>query len=1182
MHKIMVVVALALFGARAYGRLNPLQQIVDPRIRPQVLLMLDNSGSMRRTALGSMAGSDCLGPEPVDLCKDGRCTGAETLASCAEDCLPPGSDLSTLAAGSFQKCGYPSPGFVLEPSRLGQIKRVLRNVLPDLRQIANVGLVSFGHTGYYQYHEADPVGTKRRVTLFLTEWELKSVTNWTQGKLWSGGPKTSDTINGTLYTLLSDPTVQADPLIEVDLDSLYRREDAGGYSYARFKFGVAGLAHDDGSHDWQYVGSYYSYEAESLAATATTVKPVFMGPRYSDGTRVWIHRRYDGYWDNHGHDMAAPAPGSGFVYVPLIESDLQVDHDNQIGRLLGWMNEAGSGGFYGVSRTYATPTAEALDTIRQHLVHRGDGSCADASVLSMSYPGGCPFSGTPDPLKACRKKVVVVLSDGKSTGADPVEAARRLYCLGCNDAAACVGDGLNATNCDPSLSNPTKTFVVGIPGLPDDTREQLHAIADVGNNGVADRSAGTTPCTSAADCAAGEFCPLDRCVRQSDGANWALFSDDEKALTDNIRTVISGAITGDFVTSAAGASASRSADWALVPSTEYPGWKGHLRAYDLTGDPEPILEWDAADQYGSIYSRRIFTGHPTVDAGAPVEILNPAGDLAHEAKIRSIWRDTIGSGIPDTLDAAGMTAFFRWLYGEGGTVLHAIVNCVPATVGPPQSGVTATDHDRFAASHASRETLIYVTSNVGLIHAFRSGDVAHGGGEEAFAVLPAPLLDAAYRLYVQGGQRPDPAQFKWVLANSPRVGDVYNSKAKGWSTQLVVPLGPRQHGMVVLDITQPTDCTYRPCRLAIVPFTFVAAIRQDGGDEAIETRADRWTIASGFGEGWSVPSLFWSVDKKGDAECHAAMGSGYGAATSPNMYETATKGHYYHYFDAPWSAPESELHDAAAVAQKVDYAVLANTSAIVTGADRRVLATYQADLGGRIVRYEGGVVPPTDRTVLVGPDADNPFYYSAAVLRPDEASNTVVIAANSGSADEADPPSPSLKTQLYLRSETDGAAGTDFTFTCPVDALTTVSASCDLDNSKHGYGPSDLPGATARPVGPPMLLSNDPGTGRRVEVLYTVYERGAVSCESADGGTSYLIRVSVDPALPSSFALEQVVKLQGRVGGMSLGGGGTRVVLSRSAIGDGAAMATPVGGPVDGGGAFANTVPRVESWREVR
>lgn len=190
-------------------------------------------------------------------------------------------------------------------------------------------------------------------------------------------------------------------------------------------------------------------------------------------------------------------------------------------------------------------------------------------------------------------------------------------------------------------------------------------------------------------------------------------------------------------------------------------------------------------------------------------------------------------------------------------VLGDIVDSSPTWVGPPQSPYTATWSDRLypAASMAentgtetyaqyvtadeTRENVVYVGANDGLLHGFRSGAYNSDGsfnlsaandGYEVLAYMPGSALagasletsagpPAVYQSVVDTIHGTDPTNSNAVTSNldysntqyghsffvdqTPGSGDLFYNGT--WHTWLVGGLGPGGAAIYALDVTNPAD-----------------------------------------------------------------------------------------------------------------------------------------------------------------------------------------------------------------------------------------------------------------------------------------------------------------------------------------------------------------------------------------
>ena len=1040
--------------------------------RAEVSIVLDTSGSMAwypgpATRVGSDCGGDRQGT--VDLCGDGLCSGSEgsTGNLCSQDCnLTTASDA---AAGAPRQC---NPGNA-KNSRMFMVKRVLRNLLPDLRRSVSFGMVTFQQSGYHRYYMAG-FGSPKKVTIFLSHLELERLGAWDEGQ---SKPRVTFEWSGTGFTRLSSAG------LPVQKDSLYARVDDTAVE-RRFRFANAGMLHSAGGASWSYRGSYYTYEQAPIVPTNWFTASEYRGPQFVDSNGIrWVHHRFDERYTSQG----IGAGSSGKVVVPLSSSEAQQDIDDQLFSIISKLNTARNGGIWAWG---GTPTGPAITTAEDLFASRqlGSGSYATAG---------------PDPLANCRPRFVLLLTDGQSnSGIKPWNAARNLY------------------NNPMFNSNPVRTLVVGLPGLPSSAIAELDRVADMGDDGLANQSA------------------------------TALVANDEAALNKVLKKALFDIVQGDYTTTELAVTSQQAGlthqGVAVIPSTEYPGWRGQVRALDLTKSPPEEL-WSAGDVLDNTNfdQRLLFSGLPSVNSGAPVRLMSSSGVVNVNGDcsgcggvgLRQVW-DKVGTAPADE----EIRKMVKWLAGKGRAwKLPPLLHSAPAVVGPPPKyGVK--DHEAFRSAYASRERLIYVASNEGLLHAFRNSD-----GTEAFAYLVPDALPGLYRLWQRGGQDADPAQFSWILASSPRVEDVPSGDTFGWSTHLLLAMGPGGEEFVSLDITEPSQCQATGCTLKPAPFTVVAHSRD------LQT-------SSVLGETWSVPALFYAYASGVSTPTgQMAMGSGYGQGS---------EGHHYNFFSQLYAAPSSTQHSSSG--SETEFALLGSSTAAVDLEDRRdVIATYVGDPAGRLVRYDLG--DNTSGTVLVNEGGKSPFYYNPAVYHV--SNDQVILAAISLAQDEKIPPS-GASSRLVIRSEQAGVVDAiNDNLTCAITDICSQKPGCPDDIPANCVAPS----ARAKPVARPLIIDNELSSiSSRFEVFYLMYEQSASPCGE---GSSWLVRIATDGTTQQLVSATRYLGV--RATGITPVGEGVDLAITQVGVKGEKSSAFTVLDNLTAGG-LGSIIPYVEVWKEVQ
>lgn len=161
---------------------------------------------------------------------------------------------------------------------------------------------------------------------------------------------------------------------------------------------------------------------------------------------------------------------------------------------------------------------------------------------------------------------------------------------------------------------------------------------------------------------------------------------------------------------------------------------------------------------------------------------------------------------------------FRTRIGGGFGILGDIVDSQPVEIGEPELdypdynasaalkfGSAQQSYSQFAKSYAKRDSVVYVGANDGMLHAF-SGD--KNGGDELFAYVPSLLADGNSELeglyYLT-----DPSyQHRFYVNGGIGVSDVFadlHGTGDAWRTLLFGTLGLGGKGIYALDITDPAQ-----------------------------------------------------------------------------------------------------------------------------------------------------------------------------------------------------------------------------------------------------------------------------------------------------------------------------------------------------------------------------------------
>ncbi|MBD3414330.1 MAG: hypothetical protein GF421_07870 [Candidatus Aminicenantes bacterium] len=316
----------------------------------------------------------------------------------------------------------------------------------------------------------------------------------------------------------------------------------------------------------------------------------------------------------------------------------------------------------------------------------------------------------------------------------------------------------------------------------------------------------------------------------------------------------------------------------------FPGWQGHLRAYDVTdmtaisssyselrtitrpdlSDPSGreivaegvTIKWDAGELLTarSPSDRTIYTALDQGGSLARVDF-----DVSNVEQLRSHLNDFQN-------DNTGLIEFIR---GEGREWLLGDINhSNPVVVGPPDNdpSVMGSGYSGFVDAWSDREKMVIVGANDGIIHCFYALT-----GEEAWGFIPNNLLPKLRNMWQVDEATGDRYYAHDVYVDgSPVVEDVHINGE--WKTVLICGQGAGQGRSVGEDATGN--------------YYFALDITD------IENPQPLWEFTEErMGETWSVP-VVGRIMKDGQDTWTAFMGSGY-----DNVQGQGRQGHRFYAVD---------------------------------------------------------------------------------------------------------------------------------------------------------------------------------------------------------------------------------------------------------------------------------------------
>jgi hypothetical protein len=482
----------------------------------------------------------------------------------------------------------------------------------------------------------------------------------------------------------------------------------------------------------------------------------------------------------------------------------------------------------------------------------------------------------------------------------------------------------------------------------------------------------------------------------------------------------------------------------------YPGWQGHLIAYDVSGmsavnstfselrtvsrsnlsapsgrdivAPGVTIRWDA----GSLLNARLAAGRNIYTA---VPKSPGPGFDRKDFTVANV--DDLSPYLQDTQsDNDGLIEFVRGVdrYWKLGDINHSN----PVVVGPPNgdSLLMGPGYETFKTTEgiADRKKVLYVGANDGMLHCF---DVLNG--EELWGFIPYNLLPKLKNMWAVDATNGDRYFYRDVYVDgSPAVADVLIDG--NWRTILVCGQGPGKGSIIggganyyfALDVTNPDN----PLPL--------------------------WELTDEtMGETWSVPAIA-RVTKDGQPTWVGFIGSGYDNDTTVG----AVLGNVFYAIDLKdgsifWTYTASEVNTSSTWAGNINIqnTMPGSPSAVDINTDGYAERVYIGDLDGSMYRMD------------VSTAFENAGSWSASAIYTDPDNYPIITEP----AVWKNPNNMTADPRVYFGTGGDDMAPSDatYSFVALVDKGTSAEVEWFLGN----------PSGTARPSGKDV---GDLGIGEKV------------------------------------------------------------------------------------------------------
>jgi hypothetical protein len=637
--------------------------------------------------------------------------------------------------------------------------------------------------------------------------------------------------------------------------------------------------------------------------------------------------------------------------------------------------------------------------------------------------------------------------------------------------------------------------------------------------------------------------------------DYAFFATTAAALEEAIKKIINAFGTGDYSTSGptVGISTTFGSYVGFITTGSYPGWKGHMYAYDLSRPIVCRTDNDCPTAANGINRCNAVTGECKAPDSYP--LLWDAGEVLRAGNgglTRTIYTwDPRGMGVGTdslvqitaanaaTVDGicnncgfdANVVDFVMGNDGGGNPrswKLGAIMNSTAALIGAPEAWKQFPGHDAFEGEYSIRHTVAWVGSSDGMLHAIDLLD-----GAELFALIPPDKLDLQKTLYDKyisnpvdfpSGQAGLPGDHVFGVASSPRFGDVFDGSQ--YRTVLYITEGPGGTGLHALDVTHP----YADRTIGVVTYAADPNFGYGGGATGPPVRP-LWsrtndgkantTAMAALAYSWSIPAL---AGTSAGTNWELVMGNGYvkydGTVATADPFPRYLR---LDPLDGTVRGNDQLTHLTSAQplggpwvrAQTFAHSTIWSTSAVVFRPDNDVNQGVQLDLQGRVWLLPRHDMASTnwDSPVALGDPngliSGSPLYYSAAVASyPTDSPRFDVYSFSSGSFYEISdyinganvgipstpPADPNFIPALYIAVRS-VAGGNPMIYKKDIHTIT------------FGPGDSKQFGHKTQATATSTIFVPKPGAGGDTIALYLLYDPEANACV----GNAYLVRLAFNP-----------------------------------------------------------------------
>jgi type IV pilus assembly protein PilY1 len=266
-------------------------------------------------------------------------------------------------------------------------------------------------------------------------------------------------------------------------------------------------------------------------------------------------------------------------------------------------------------------------------------------------------------------------------------------------------------------------------------------------------------------------------------------------------------------------------DWLFFATYNTVTWDGNVRAHRIDTGTGAVLNpnapvWDAATRMAGQGTRSVYmyssSGSNNLQPFSYSNLgtaqrtsfdnlcLTGSERFSHCATLTANARAQVtGANVVSYLAGTrtyeqSATAVDDRVFRTRAAPLGDIINARPVYVKAPPFTYSENNYATFRSNNVTRQAVLYVASNDGMLHAIKVADDSTGG-TELWAYVPSMVMSDMWRLA-------DPnydTNHRYFVDGSPVVGDVWDGNS--WRTILIGGLNAGGRGYYALDITNPTQ-----------------------------------------------------------------------------------------------------------------------------------------------------------------------------------------------------------------------------------------------------------------------------------------------------------------------------------------------------------------------------------------